>query len=42
MGEDVGELFKAIRKSEGFAVDENSNFTKSEMNSPIFSFTFAP
>ena len=28
MGEEVGELFKAVRKSEGLAVDENSNFTE--------------
>lgn len=28
LGEEVGELFKAVRKSEGLAVDENSNFTE--------------
>ncbi len=28
MGEEVGELFKAVRKSEGLAVDENSSFTE--------------
>ncbi|MDX1284778.1 MAG: MazG nucleotide pyrophosphohydrolase domain-containing protein [Draconibacterium sp.] len=27
LGEEVGELFKAIRKSEGLSVDSNSNFT---------------
>ncbi len=27
LGEEVGELFKAVRKSEGLAVDANSNFT---------------
>jgi NTP pyrophosphatase (non-canonical NTP hydrolase) len=28
LGEEVGELFKAVRKSEGLAIDENSNFTE--------------
>ncbi len=28
LGEEVGELFKAVRKSEGIAVDYNSNFTE--------------
>ena len=28
LGAEVGELFKAVRKSEGLAVDENSNFTE--------------
>ena len=28
LGEEVGELFKAVRKSEGIAVDSNSNFTE--------------
>jgi NTP pyrophosphatase (non-canonical NTP hydrolase) len=28
LGEEVGELFKAVRKTEGLAVDENSNFTE--------------
>jgi NTP pyrophosphatase (non-canonical NTP hydrolase) len=28
LGEEVGELFKAVRKSEGLAVDTNSNFTE--------------
>lgn len=28
LGEEVGELFKAVRKSEGLAVDFNSNFTE--------------
>ncbi len=28
LGEEVGELFKAVRKSEGLAVDENSSFTE--------------
>lgn len=28
LGEEVGELFKAIRKSEGLAVDSNSTFTE--------------
>lgn len=28
LGEEVGELFKAVRKSEGLAVDLNSNFTE--------------
>ncbi|WP_346856395.1 MazG nucleotide pyrophosphohydrolase domain-containing protein [uncultured Draconibacterium sp.] len=28
LGEEVGELFKAIRKSEGLAVDTNSTFTE--------------
>lgn len=27
LGEEVGELFKAIRKSEGLLVDSNSNFS---------------
>ncbi len=27
LGEEVGELFKAVRKSEGLVVDANSNFT---------------
>ena len=28
LGEEVGELFKAIRKSEGLSVDSNSTFTE--------------
>ena len=28
LGEEVGELFKAVRKTEGLAVDENSSFTE--------------
>jgi len=28
LGEEVGELFKAVRKSEGLSVDENSTFTE--------------
>lgn len=28
LGEEVGELFKAVRKSEGLAVDGNSTFTE--------------
>jgi NTP pyrophosphatase (non-canonical NTP hydrolase) len=28
LGEEVGELFKAVRKSEGLAIDSNSNFTE--------------
>jgi NTP pyrophosphatase (non-canonical NTP hydrolase) len=28
MGEEMGELFKAVRKSEGLAVDSNSNFSE--------------
>jgi len=28
LGEEVGELFKAVRKSEGLVVDENSSFTE--------------
>jgi len=28
LGEEVGELFKAVRKSEGLAIDANSNFTE--------------
>jgi len=28
LGEEVGELFKAVRKSEGLALDANSNFTE--------------
>ncbi len=28
LGEEVGELFKAVRKSEGLAVDTNSHFTE--------------
>lgn len=28
LGEEVGELFKAVRKTEGIAVDSNSNFTE--------------
>jgi len=28
LGEEVGELFKAIRKSEGLLIDENSDFTE--------------
>jgi len=28
LGEEVGELFKAVRKSEGLSVDSNSNFTE--------------
>lgn len=27
LGEEVGELFKAVRKTEGLAIDSNSNFT---------------
>jgi NTP pyrophosphatase (non-canonical NTP hydrolase) len=27
LGEEIGELFKAIRKTEGLVVDKNSNFT---------------
>lgn len=27
LGEEVGELFKAVRKSEGLSIDSNSNFT---------------
>ena len=30
LGEEIGELFKAVRKSEGLAVDNNSNFTEAE------------
>ena len=28
LGEEVGELFKAVRKSEGLLVDSNSNFSE--------------
>ena len=28
IGEEVGELFKAIRKSEGLSIDANSKFTE--------------
>ncbi|MCG6188988.1 MazG nucleotide pyrophosphohydrolase domain-containing protein [Maribellus maritimus] len=28
LGEEIGELFKAIRKSEGLAVDEHSHFSE--------------
>jgi NTP pyrophosphatase (non-canonical NTP hydrolase) len=28
LGEEVGELYKAVRKSEGLLVDSNSNFTE--------------
>ena len=28
LGEEVGELFKAVRKSEGLLIDTNSNFTE--------------
>ena len=28
LGEEIGELFKAVRKSEGLLVDENSEFTE--------------
>lgn len=28
LGEEVGELFKAVRKTEGLAVDSNSTFTE--------------
>lgn len=28
LGEEVGELFKATRKSEGLAIDSNSSFTE--------------
>lgn len=28
LGEEVGELFKAVRKSEGLLVDSSSNFTE--------------
>ena len=28
LGEEVGELFKAVRKSEGLSVDTNSHFTE--------------
>jgi len=28
LGEEVGELFKAVRKSEGLAIDSNSTFTE--------------
>lgn len=30
LGEEIGELFKAVRKSEGLSVDSNSNFTEVE------------
>jgi len=30
LGEEIGELFKAIRKTNKLAVDENSNFTSVE------------
>ncbi len=28
LGEEVGELFKAVRKTEGLAIDSNSEFTE--------------
>jgi NTP pyrophosphatase (non-canonical NTP hydrolase) len=28
LGEEVGELFKAVRKSEGLAIDSHSNFSE--------------
>jgi len=28
LGEEIGELFKAVRKSEGLAIDVNSNFSE--------------
>lgn len=28
LGEEVGELFKAVRKSEGLSIDSNSAFTE--------------
>ncbi len=28
LGEEIGELFKAVRKSEGLSIDENSNFSE--------------
>lgn len=28
LGEEVGELFKAVRKTEGLAIDSNSTFTE--------------
>jgi NTP pyrophosphatase (non-canonical NTP hydrolase) len=28
MGEEVGELFKAVRKAEGLLIDENSDFSE--------------
>jgi NTP pyrophosphatase (non-canonical NTP hydrolase) len=28
LGEEVGELFKAVRKSEGLAIDSNSSFSE--------------
>lgn len=28
LGEETGELFKAVRKSEGLSIDENSNFSE--------------
>lgn len=28
LGEEVGELFKAVRKSEGLSIDSNSTFTE--------------
>ena len=28
LGEEIGELFKAVRKSEGLAIDENSHFSE--------------
>ena len=28
MGEEIGELYKAIRKSEGLSIDSNSQFTE--------------
>lgn len=28
LGEEIGELFKAVRKSEGLSIDSNSSFTE--------------
>jgi len=42
LGEEVGELFKAVRKSEGLAVDTNSNLRKLATNLRTFSFTSVP
>ncbi len=28
LGEEIGELFKAVRKTEGLLIDENSNFSE--------------
>ncbi len=28
LGEEIGELFKAVRKAEGLLIDENSNFSE--------------